>query len=218
MVADYTKLQYRNFLDILTSIKEDLLDYVKDINLTKIFMTKDYLKARKVNYQDFLESSKDKITFKNLVIPVDNNLQGKYSKSNNQLLSKNDKLKLLNGIKFHELFEKEDFLTTANPYVLKFLAHPEFTNYRNAQILKEYEFIFEEEEILHGIIDLMFVYPSYIQLIDYKLKNISDAAYLKQLLGYQSYIEKITKKKVELYLYSIIDDKLVSVTKDLSLV
>ncbi len=218
MVADYTKLQYRNFLDILTSIKDDLLDYVKDIDLTKIFMTKDYLKARKVNYQDFLESSKDKITFKNLVIPVDNNLQGKYSKSNNQLLSKNDKLKLLNGIKFHELFEKEDFLTTADPYVLKFLAHPEFTNYRNAQILKEYEFIFEEEEILHGIIDLMFVYPSYIQLIDYKLKNTSDAAYLKQLLGYQSYIEKITKKKVELYLYSIIDDKLVSVTKDLSLV
>ena len=84
--------------------------------------------------------------------------------------------------------------------------------------MKEYEFIFEEEEILHGIIDLMFVYPSYIQLIDYKLKNTSDAAYLKQLLGYQSYIEKITKKKVELYLYSIIDDKLVSVTKDLSLV
>ena len=54
----------------------------------------------------------------------------------------------------------------------------------------------------------MLEYEDTINIIDYKLKNIVDENYLKQLNGYKNYIEKISKKKVNIYLYSILEDKL----------
>ena len=51
-----------------------------------------------------------------------------------------------------------------------------------------------------------------IYIIDYKLKNISDKEYYKQLDGYRLYIENITNKKIKTYLYSIIDNDLKEVT------
>ena len=41
-----------------------------------------------------------------------------------------------------------------------------------------------------------------------KLKNIDDKNYIKQLNGYKKYIESIIDKKVNIYLYSILDDEL----------
>ena len=45
----------------------------------------------------------------------------------------------------------------------------------------------------------------------YKLirKNITDKAYLKQLQGYQKYIFNRTKKKTNIYLYSIINEEMI---------
>ena len=59
----------------------------------------------------------------------------------------------------------------------------------------------------HGIIDLLLEYDDRIDLIDYKLKNITDDKYIKQLKGYQNYIETKVSKPVSIYLYSIIDGK-----------
>ena len=82
-------------------------------------------------------------------------------------------------------------------------------NIKNAKIYKEYEFIYNIDNIkYHGIIDLMNVYDDHIDIIDYKLKNILDTAYLKQLNGYKNYIESISNKKVYIYLYSIMDEKI----------
>ena len=50
----------------------------------------------------------------------------------------------------------------------------------------------------------MLEYDEYIDIIDYKLRNIDDDNYLKQLQGYQEYIMKKTNKEVNLYLYSIL--------------
>ena len=61
----------------------------------------------------------------------------------------------------------------------------------------------ENSELKHGFIDLMIVYNNYIDIIDYKLANIEDEGYVKQLNGYKTYIENITSKKVNLYLYSL---------------
>ena len=54
----------------------------------------------------------------------------------------------------------------------------------------------------------MIEYDDYIDIIDYKFKNIDDISYHKQLLGYKNYIAKKTKKRVNTYLYSILDNKL----------
>ena len=45
-------------------------------------------------------------------------------------------------------------------------------------------------------------------IVDYKLKNIEDDAYKKQLKGYKQYIESKTDKNVNTYLYSIEKDEL----------
>ena len=48
------------------------------------------------------------------------------------------------------------------------------------------------------------------EICDYisnKLKNIDDENYDKQLNGYREFLKKKTKKEVECYLYSIIDEE-----------
>ena len=47
-----------------------------------------------------------------------------------------------------------------------------------------------------------------IKIIDYKLKNISDEAYLKQLNGYKDYIENRFNKPTNIYLYSVTNNTL----------
>ena len=71
-----------------------------------------------------------------------------------------------------------------------------------------------EEDNMHynGVIDLMLEYDDYINIIDYKLKNINDKEYIKQLNGYKKYIEMISFKKVKIYLYSILDNELMEIT------
>ena len=54
----------------------------------------------------------------------------------------------------------------------------------------------------------MLEYENHIDIIDYKMKNIIDDAYLKQLKGYKEYIETLTNKSVNICLYSILDNKL----------
>ena len=83
-------------------------------------------------------------------------------------------------------------------------------NVNNAKIYKEYEFIYEESnEKYHGIIDLMLEYDDYIDIIDYKLMNTTSPEYIDQLNGYKNYIENSFGKKVNLYLYSIINNEFV---------
>ena len=82
----------------------------------------------------------------------------------------------------------------------------------DATIYQEHEFIYEEDnKEYHGVIDLMIEYNDYINIIDYKLKNITDDVYRNQLMGYKKYIETKTSKQVYLYLYSILDSKLSSI-------
>lgn len=90
-------------------------------------------------------------------------------------------------------------------YLKNFLKSPLLTSVLEANIYKEYEFIYVVDfKKSHGIIDLMLEYSDYIDIIDYKLKNVADLEYVKQLKGYQEYISKKTKKKVNLYLYQLL--------------
>ena len=54
----------------------------------------------------------------------------------------------------------------------------------------------------------MLEYDDHIDIIDYKLKSISNEDYKKQLEGYREYINSTSNKKVSTYLYSIIDEKI----------
>ena len=53
----------------------------------------------------------------------------------------------------------------------------------------------------------MLEYQDEIKIIDYKLKDIDDKEYVKQLKVYFNYVSSICNKPIKLYLYSIIDNK-----------
>ena len=139
-----------------------------------------------------------------------------YSKLTNKINDK-ETIKLMKlGTHVHEIleyldFNNPDFSNIEEEYLDKIKAFlNQDIDFKNAiKIYKEYEFYYEkEDETKHGIIDLMIEYDDHIKIIDYKLSNIDDKNYIKQLNGYKEYIEKYKDKKVKLYLYSILKEEL----------
>ena len=65
----------------------------------------------------------------------------------------------------------------------------------------------EDNKLSHGIIDLLLEDKDKMIIVDYKLKNILDEEYDKQLNGYRKYIEEKTNKKTYCYLYSILNEE-----------
>lgn len=138
-----------------------------------------------------------------------------YSKENNELPSEEDIKKMEFGTKVHKVLEETNFLnpkfTGVDKYieekVLNFISTDLIQNNLSNNFYKEYEFMYKEDTIKHGIIDLLIEADSYCIIIDYKLKNIEDVAYIKQLNGYKKYIEDKTSKPTKCYLYSIADEK-----------
>lgn len=194
------RIKYRSFLDIISSV--DVIDkYVvsKSANYTKEY---DDIRVKNIELgNDIISIDKKKIGLNYDVI-----LNKHFSKETSKLLDKDTIKAMEYGTKIHEIFEFASFTDMSNQYVNKLLSKidNDFIN-----IYREYEFIYVKDNVQYdGVIDLMLEYNDYINIIDYKLKNIDDKNYLKQLDGYKKYIESISDKKVNIYLYSILDDEL----------
>ena len=140
-----------------------------------------------------------------------------FSKTQPLNLLESPKQKFKQGIDVHRLFETFDFyhpqtalksLTTTDQMMMqKFLNQDVIKSIDRGIIFQEYPFIETlNNETKMGIIDLMVIYPDHIDIIDYKLKNINDNAYVNQLKGYRQHIMTKTDKPIHLYLYSIIQN------------
>ena len=208
------KEQYRSFLDIINSIKNRLEKCL--IKVDVLNLTKDYNLIKENDY-DILEF--EKLNVENIDIENEEIKENSFSKKINEVITK-DKKKLLEfGTEFHELLENLDFnkeINLENKFyqekINNFLKSDILKNYQDAKIFKEYEFMYIKDDIkYHGIIDLMLEYDDHIDIIDYKLKNIDDKKYVEQLTGYKNFIESKSNKKVNLYLYSIIDSKFLTI-------
>ncbi len=209
-----TRLKYVSFSSILNSISEKLTPYIKNIDLTNYSLTKDYNIFNNSNNFNFLKKNSKKIQVEELNLVNKEIKEEKYSKSNHTFITKELKEKLAFGEYLHYLFEIVDFKTKDlskidskyHIYFENFFNKELVKNLDKAKIYKEYEFIYQDNLIKkHGIIDLMLEYEDSIDIIDYKLKNIADKEYEKQLNGYLEYIKSKTNKKINIYLYSIID-------------
>ena len=216
IVSDVIREQYRSFLDILKSIYEDVDSRIVDIQLDNIPISNDYkiLNVNKLpdNLSTDVKLNVSEYTYEKQILTKEH-----FSKSVNSLIDKNTMNNMRFGTKIHKLFELVDF---KNPEfdklamtdyekqcIIKFLSQPLLTNINSANIVKEYEFYTNiDNEEKHGIIDLILEYDDHIDIIDYKLKSINDINYVKQLDGYRKYIENKSRKKVDIYLYSIIDE------------
>ena len=205
----YEREQYNSFFSIMKSIYSLLLPYHKESN---IIADKKYLNE--------IKSKEIKTNNNNSLVVLENDFQSieieeeHFSKKHKDLISKE---KMDFGIKIHEVLENIDFYDYdlesfylsdyINKKIKSFLESDFIKKYKNYSIYKEYEFIYDEDnKNLHGIIDLMFEGNEDIIIVDYKLKNIDDIEYDKQVLGYKKYIENKTGKRTSAYLYSILDE------------
>lgn len=199
--------KYNSFASIMYSLESITKDYYKNIDINDINLSKDYNMISNNNYKEHLKLINDKIEVNTTCIPSSIKENKTFSKKDIHIVTKEEEEKLLYGRLIHELFECTDFnnldnLSDNNKKIIeRFL---EKIDISHANIYKEYEFIYDEDNTTyHGIIDLMLEYQDNIKIIDYKLKNINDDAYIKQLNGYKDYIEKLFNKKTSIYLYSI---------------
>jgi len=211
-----TSLEKSNsFLDMLCYIKDNINPYINNIDITKLNLTKDYELITKNNFKDNIEDTEKKLKFKEINIPNSEMIKKKISKENNLLLDKESKETMKFGTYLHNVLELIDFKNSnldklkIDKYYLEkikyFLSKIDLKNVIN--IYKEYEFLYENnKEIYHGIIDLILEYDDKVVIVDYKLKNIDDLSYNKQLNSYKKYISLKTNKKIELYLFSILSN------------
>ena len=221
VLANSIKSKYRSLADMLDTIEFRISSKYKPIDLETLNLTKDYAIVGQSNFKENLNKVAEVIEVKEL--KLNNILKGQstFSKKTNTVINKETYNSIQLGTKIHEYLEFIDFKNPnleviTDKFVKKLIQNlieqPIMKNLGEATIYQEYEFIYEENSIeYHGVIDLMLEYDNHINIIDYKLKNITDDAYRNQLLGYKKYIETKTSKQVDLYLYSILDSKLSSI-------
>lgn len=209
------RLKFKTLGDFIYGIKDYLPTYFHEVNLNEIGLTKEYLYNKESKTK--IDVSKiENFTVEEIDIPVENIEEQRFSKNLPELISKEANDNMEYGTKIHEILEYTDFKNFdpsdiedefARSKVSKFISSELLSNVKDAKIFHEYEFIYTKGDIeYHGSIDLMLVYKEHIDIIDYKLKNTTDEHYLDQLNGYKTYIETITNKPVDIYLYSILNE------------
>ena len=221
LVPSFEREAYNSYLSIMKSIYSVLLPYIIKSDIKG---TKDYLLTIKNNSND-LVLDEDILQVNEISINTNKVEESHYSKESLHIITKEEKSLLEYGTKVHNILEEIDF----NNYdesiiedefirnkISKFINNSIIKDNLNNKMYKEYEFIYKEDNnISHGIIDLLIECSNKMIIIDYKLKNIDDNNYIKQLNGYRKYIEEKTNKETYCYLYSIIDEEFKEIKKEI---
>lgn len=213
IVDNQVRLEYRSLADIINSLNSKLNDYTKEVNLENLSLSKDY----NIIINKEIENTSDNIDpleVKDLIIDNKEITSESFSKKTHEVISACQQKNIDLGLNIHSILENIDFknpnftLIQDEFYKNKVINfYNKLDDINNANIYQEYEFMYEKDEtIYHGIIDLMLEYPDFIRIIDYKLKNVKDSLYTKQLTGYKNYVEQISGKPVTIELYSILDE------------
>lgn len=220
LVSSVVRSKYKSLLDIVSSTLVSLTKYVTVIDYNKSGITKDYNLLIKKDFKSGIEKSTEVLNVNELLVENETLIDKHYSKENNKLITSDVKKNMKFGKYVHEVLEyfdlkKKDYSYIKDEFIknkiISFSNLPIFDNVNEANIFHEYEFIYTLNNTkYHGVIDLMLEYPSHIDIIDYKLSDVTDINYISQLNGYKEYISSITKKPVNVYLYSIINEKISS--------
>ena len=215
IVPSYERNKYNSFLSIVKSIYSVLLQYEtkKEVPVTREYQITEGTQSE----QELKENSDTLIVeeneYKEIIIE-----EAHYSKNVPHLITEEENKMMEFGTKVHEILEQmdfqkpEDYLINLNEDLRKkitlFLETPLIKENISSKMYKEYEFTYQEDnKHFHGIIDLLIETENKMIIIDYKLKNIMDDAYDKQLNGYKKVIKEKTGKQVDCYLYSILNNE-----------
>ena len=143
----------------------------------------------------------------------------KISKKIEEVIDSNTAYVLNLGNRLHQILQTLDFstfdleilnITDKEKEMLKNVLELKcFENVKEANIYKEYEFMYDSDgKTYHGIIDLLLEYEDHFEIIDYKLSDIDKPEYQVQLNEYYKYLSKITDKPIKMYLLSLTKAKL----------
>ncbi len=220
IVPLYEREKYNSFLSIMKSIYSTLLPYVIK---SEVIATKDYLNNSASSNED-ISLDKDLLEVRELDIETKEIEESHFSKDTLHLITREEQQLMNFGTRVHEVLEQMNFndLSTLigvdskiKDKIIAFLDSDLMRDKLSLKMYKEYEFVYKENNVIsHGIIDLLIEDTNCMTIIDYKLKNIDDVNYDKQLNGYRKYIKEKSGKKVKCYLYSILDEKYREVLDD----
>lgn len=214
LINDYDRLKYNSFKSVLESVNKVIYDFTKNINVNDLSMHKDYNFVKKTNYENLIPKEGSLVVIeKENTFVIEN--QKSFSKKTKTLFNNSEKENIALGLKYHKIFESIDFKNISEfkcpeeykNVVDKFLSNSILND--AIEFYKEYEFVYEKDnDLMHGIVDLLIEKENEFIIVDYKLNNIADENYVKQLNGYKNYIENISNKKTSIYLYSLLQGKL----------
>ncbi len=203
--------KYNSFLSILNSISLNLKEYTHNLEIDDLKISKNYLLDNKKELEKLV--SKEVIIYKSINVLSSNVTRVRASKEELRLNTLDELHAMNRGEEAHKVLELTDFRNVSkdNKYYDNITYLKDKLNINDAtKIYKEYEFTYQDNDTFyHGIIDLLLVYIDKIVIVDYKLTNIEDPAYLEQLKVYYNYLKYLFKKDVYIYLYSIADNKLI---------
>lgn len=207
---------FRDYLAYDYKFSIDTFDmFIKPFELDELGLTPNYQMIKKMgertNYNVVphyaLNSNKEEIK------------KDRISKNITNVLSKEELNSIDLGLRLHEIFESLDFSNiNLDEYhlseferniVSKVLNNPLFRSIKEAKTYKEHEFKFILDDTLYnGIIDLLVVYNDHIDIIDYKLSDISKSEYERQLRLYKEYVKSKMDLPIRCYLLSILKNEI----------
>ena len=123
------------------------------------------------------------------------------------------------GTRVHELAESLDLKTPdydaiADPRLrsiaVRLVSAMQKLGAGEARIYHEYQYYDTEHDSIASV-DLLLVFPAKVIIVDFKLKNLTDDAYRRQLEFYAAGIGRLFGLSVETYLYSLLDGEIESV-------
>jgi len=213
-IEESIRYKYNSIASMLYSIPYTLKRYTKKIKIEDLNLTKDYMLQKEIVLNK--ESTSNDLKVSEIHIKEETKNNQSFSKKITNIISKEEKKNLEFGTMVHNTleyidlknFKKEEIENKFIGNLIENMLQDElFKNIKEANIYQEYEFIYQVDNLeYHGIIDLMLEYNNHIDIIDYKLNDITDENYVKQLNGYKNYIETKTNKPVNIYLFSILSE------------
>ena len=213
------RLDISKLSDFIYYIRDYLSEYFTSINLEELNLTKNYLFKKEISNK--LGNTPNDFVVSEINIKDEKVDESHFSKEVKGIIEYEEYKQMKYGTKVHEILEYIDFNNFDDSLIddefikgkiKKLLESELFKNIKNAKLYKEYEFNYMSGDTSYnGIIDLMTEYDDHIDIIDYKLKSVSDEKYIDQLNGYRNYISTKTNKPINVYLYSIMDGIIKSV-------
>lgn len=166
-----------------------------------------------------LDLNSSKIIHKQFSFEQESIDESHFSKKESGFFDDDIKAAMAYGDNIHQLLEDVDFSQPSQD--LGFLpkqiqesikhlkASDLFKSLKSPRFYQEYEFIDHSSNYdRQGIIDLLIIDQEKCIILDYKLKQIDEPAYVSQLKGYKDYLESLGQTNIYGYLYSLIDQEL----------